>query len=103
MDRVKIKLQSVRLMEKYPDRVPIIINKSDFKLDKKKYLVPKDLSIGQFMMIVRSKVNIKPEESMFIFIDNLIPCSTDLIQQLYANHQKDGILYVTLCLENTFG
>ena len=60
-----------RIAIKYPDRLPIIveISKNDInniKLDKKKYLVPKDLSIAQFMYIIRKRINLTSEKALFI-------------------------------------
>jgi len=42
---------------RYPDRVPVIVEKSPkarvADVDKKKYLVPADLTVGQFIFIIR--------------------------------------------------
>ena len=42
---------------KYPDRVPVIVERLPKAqigdLDKKKYLVPVDLTIGQFYFLIR--------------------------------------------------
>ena len=48
--------ESKRIMSKYPDRIPVIVNKSKYsKIDdiEKKYLVPRDMYIGQFTYIIR--------------------------------------------------
>ena len=49
----KRKNESSRIRDKYPDRIPVIVeraNKSDMpEIDKKKYLVPGDLTVGQFV------------------------------------------------------
>ena len=48
------KEEAIRIMNKYPERIPIICEKYDKKnlsvptLDKTKYLVPMDLTVGQF-------------------------------------------------------
>ena len=47
--------ESQRILEKYPDRFPIIIEKHrkcDFDIDKNKYLVPKDLTVGQLIFVI---------------------------------------------------
>jgi GABA(A) receptor-associated protein len=57
--------------------VPVICEragKSNVPLiDKKKYLVPQDLSIGQFMYVVRKRIKISPEKAVFIFVDGILP------------------------------
>ena len=54
------KEESNKILERYPDRIPIIcetLDKNAPKLDKKKFLVPCDLTMGQFMFILRKRNN----------------------------------------------
>ena len=48
----KRKSEAERIRAKYPDRVPVICEKADRSdipdIDKKKYLVPADLTVGQY-------------------------------------------------------
>jgi len=100
---------SLRLLQKYPDRIPIIVEKKYKKknlkkLTKNKLLVPKELTIGQLVYIIKKKIDIKPEEAIFLFINNKLPVVTDRIIDTYSmNKDKDGYLYVTYFNENTFG
>ena len=54
-----------RIKQKYPDRVPIIVEideKSNLpQIDKKKYLVPHDLTISQFIYVIRKRIKLHPE------------------------------------------
>ena len=102
-------IESKRLNEKYVDRVPIIVeisdsNKDVMQLDKSKYLVPGDLTVSQFMYVIRKRVKLSPETSIFIFFGNsLAPC-TELIKNIYHQYKdEDGFLYAIVSLENTFG
>lgn len=48
-ERIKI---SKKIISKYSQRVPIIVDcKKEINLDKNKYIVPNDLTFGQFMYI----------------------------------------------------
>lgn len=101
--------ESTRILKKYPDRIPVIVqrikNNTDIKdIDKKKYLVPNDLTIGQFIYIIRKRIKLEPEKAIFIYINNIIPPTSSLISQFY-NEQKDedGFLYIEFSGENTFG
>ena len=40
-------------------------------IDKKKFLVPYDLTIAQFHYIIRKRVQLQPETTLFCFVDNL--------------------------------
>lgn len=101
--------ESTRILKKYPDRIPIIVqrikNNTDIPdIDKKKYLVPNDLTIGQFIYIIRKRIKLEPEQAIFTYINNIIPPISSLISQLY-NEQKDedGFLYIEFSGESTFG
>lgn len=104
------KEESNRVLQKYPDRIPIICekNKQATKecpdIDKKKYLVPRDLTMGQFLYVVRKRMNISPEKAIFLFVGNTIAPSTTIINNVYNYHvDKDGFLYITYSFENVFG
>ena len=104
----KHKNDAQMLREKYPTRIPIIITKdpkSDIsEIDKKKYLVPEDYTVGQFVLTVRRRIELPSHKAMFVFIDNILPATSDLISNVY-NEKKDvdGFLYMTYSGENTFG
>lgn len=101
--------ESSRLRNKYPLLVPIIVQrdaKSDIpEIDKHKYLVPVEITLGQFLYIIRRRINLKPEKALYIFINNkVIPPTAAVISHLYETYRdKDGFLYVTYSGENTFG
>jgi GABA(A) receptor-associated protein len=104
------KEESNRVIQKYQDRIPIICekNKQASKecpdIDKKKYLVPRDLTMGQFLYVVRKRMNIPAEKAIFLFVGNTIAPSTSMINNIYNSHvDKDGFLYITYSYENVFG
>lgn len=105
----KRKEEADRILKKYPDRVPIIAQRSETDtsipdIDNKKYLVPRDLSVGQLMYIIRKRIKLAPEKAIFAFIGNTIPPTSQLISQLYQElKDKDGFLYIEIAGESTFG
>lgn len=101
-ERIKI---SHKIMSKYPQRVPIIVDcKKDIDLDKNKYIVPKDLTVGQFMYILKKRIKINNKQSIFLLCNNILIINTELIKNLYNKHKDvDGFLYIIISLENTFG
>jgi len=104
----KRKAEAQRIRAKYPDRIPVIAEKaseSDIPdIDKKKYLVPADLSVGQFVYVIRKRIKLKPEKAIFIFVNNTLPPTASLMSQIYKEHKdEDGFLYVTYSGESTFG
>ena len=49
------------LLRKYPNRIPLYVDapKKDIKIQKNKYLVEDDVSIGSVYMILRKMIDIK--------------------------------------------
>jgi len=104
----KRKAEAQRIRAKYPDRIPVICEKaekSDIEnIDKKKYLVPADLTVGQFVYVIRKRIKLAPERAIFIFVNNTLPPTAALMSQIYKEHKdEDGFLYVTYSGETTFG
>jgi len=102
------KIESERIRKKYPDRVPVIVKKvanSDIPdIDKHKYLVPEDITIGQFMFILRKRLALSSEKAIFLFINNQIPIMSDIMINVFNKHKNnDGFLYMDYAGENTFG
>merc|ERR1712227_1047296 len=78
----KRRAEGEKIRRKYPDRVPVIVEKSPKArigdLDKKKYLVPSDLTVGQFF-----------------FLNNVIPPTSATMGSLYQeHHEEDFFLYI---------
>ena len=98
---------SSALKNKYPDRIPVIIEKSkkdDPDIDKNKYLVPKYLNISEFLHIIRKRIKIDSKKAIFIFINNTLTPMNITMGDIYQTHKcNDGFLYVKYTLENTFG
>ncbi|ESQ44014.1 hypothetical protein EUTSA_v10006314mg [Eutrema salsugineum] len=98
-DFEKRKAEALRIREKYPDRVPVIVEKAEKSdipnIDKKKFLVPADLTIGQFVYVIRKRIQLSAEKAIFIFVDNVLPPT--------EKKEEDGFLYVTYSGESTFG
>ncbi|XP_017299195.1 uncharacterized protein LOC103508318 isoform X2 [Diaphorina citri] len=64
----KRKAEGEKIRRKYPDRVPVIVEKAPKArigdLDKKKYLVPSDLTVGQFYFLIRKRVQLQISREM---------------------------------------
>ncbi|EDM01734.1 rCG29981, isoform CRA_e [Rattus norvegicus] len=71
------KKEGEKIRKKYPDRVPVIVEKAPKArvpdLDKRKYLVPSDLTVGQFYFLIRKRIHLRPEDALFFFVNNTIP------------------------------
>ena len=101
------KYESTKVMRKHVLSLPIIVepqNDKILRIDKVKFLVPKELLFSQFMFVIRKRLKINSTESIFIFINNSLPTHSETIQSLYEKYcDEDGFLYLKYSFENTFG
>ena len=108
--------ESTRIREKYPDRVPVIVEMEEKRglftkteklpaLDKKKYLTP-DLSFSQFLYVIRKRIHLEPEKAMFMFVgeNGEIPPTGAHMTKLFEEYKdEDGFLYFSVTGENSYG
>lgn len=97
-----------KIKTKYPDRVPVIVervtNSQITQIDKRKYLVPNDITVAQFMWIIRKRISMPPEKALFLFVNKVVPTSAMTMGEIYQEHRdEDGFLYIQYSGENTFG
>lgn len=102
--------QATNIMNKFPTRLPIIVEihptckKVLPPLDKSKYLVPQELTVGQFVYVIRKRLKLNAERAIFIFFNNQLPPTSELLSSIYENlKDKDSFLYAFISSENTFG
>ena len=102
------KVESERIMNKYPDKIPCILERSGNNIpliNKKKYLVPKDLTIGQYIFVIRKRLKLDSSTGIYLFFKGgiLVNCS-ELMSSCYEKYKdEDGFLYIRYSGENTFG
>ncbi|KAL6968704.1 Autophagy-related protein 8i [Sarracenia purpurea var. burkii] len=96
------------MLAKYPDRVPVVVerySKADLpEMEKKKYLVPRDMSVGQFIHILSGRLHLAPGKALFVFVKNTLPQTSSLMESVYESFKdKDGFVYMCYNSEKTFG
>lgn len=100
--------ESEQIRKKYPDRIPIIVEKyKDCKLpdvDKCKYLVPNDMTMSKFIFVVRKRIQLDSSQALFITVNGVMATAGQTLGDLYDDQKdEDGFLYVVYTSENTFG
>ncbi len=74
------------------------------EIDKQKFLVQPELTMGQFIYIVRRRLALPPSKALFLFVNGALPTTSTLMSQIYAAYKaEDGFLYMTYTGESTFG
>jgi len=101
-------MTSSYLKNKYPSRLPVIveskIQQGEFSKPRN-FLVPKDLTFGQFLYIIRKRMRLHPSVTIFLFTNgNIIPPSCMSIASVYNQYVcTDGFLYLYIAKESAFG
>jgi GABA(A) receptor-associated protein len=74
------------------------VEKSDIAtIDKKKYLVPADLTVGQFVYVIRKRIKLSPEKAIFIFVDDVLPPTAALMSSIYEEHKDEDGCVTAFC------
>ena len=100
---------SEKLMKQNPGKIPIICEKAPKsklkKMDKSKFLVPRDFVVSQFNLLIRTKIELNSEEALYLLAiakhsEYSIVGETRLgdIYERYAN-KEDGFLYIVYAEE----
>ena len=97
-----------RIALKYPGRVPVLMAKHASAVDlpdlpKQRFLVPADLTLGQFVYGVRKNLTLPSERALFLFVANTLQPSSAMINELYHRFGTDGALRIVYTSEATFG
>ena len=108
--------EAERIKRKYDNRVPVIAEcakgSSLPEIDKKKYLVPSDLTVAQFQYVIRKRIQLDADQAIFIFVETMekgrkthtLPPTSDSMLSTYNQYKDDdGFLYVTYHGDSTFG
>lgn len=94
----------LRLMKRYPDKIPVYVEGEN--LSQNKFLVPYDITVSQFLYMLREKVLLTPNESIFLFFGKRkeMMASNMIIREIYDRlKDDDDMLYAFYSKENVFG
>jgi GABA(A) receptor-associated protein len=103
------KLKASIILKQHPDRIPVVVECSEelqsiHPLKKNKFIVPFELTLAQFMFVIRKHMKLDPEYAIFVFINNKLHPATSLVGSIYAHEKdEDGFMYMDVFQESTFG
>lgn len=105
------KSEVLRILKKYPEKVPVIIIKEKGCTIKEptntKFLIPKELTVAQFLYTLRTRILLAPDQALFLSFGSTkeMPANTDQMNHVYQLYHdtEDEMLYATYNTETTFG
>ena len=107
----KRKMEALFIKNKYPDKVPVICEKYKGshlgELEKKKFIVPKDMYTYQFNFLIRKRLRMSDSASgcLYFFVGGKHILKSDKnMEEAYDKYKSpDGFLYIFFSEENTLG
>jgi hypothetical protein len=94
----------LRLLKRYPEKIPVYVEGEN--ISQNKFLVPYDITVAQFLYMLREKVLLTPTQSIFLFFGKrreIMP-SNMIIREIYDRlKDDDDMLYAFYSKENVFG
>ncbi|XP_077522344.1 microtubule-associated protein 1 light chain 3 alpha-like isoform X2 [Amblyomma americanum] len=104
------KEEVTNIRQRFPSKIPVIVERYAKEknlplLDKTKFLVPQELTMSQFVSIVRNRLQISACQSFYLLVDNKSMANlSKTLSDVYADwHDEDGFLYITYASQEMFG
>jgi len=95
---------------KFPAKIPVIVERYGKEttlpmLDKTKFLVPQEITMSQFITIIRNRMQLHSTMSFYLLVNNkaLVSLSRTMAEVYRECHDEDGFLYVTYASQEVFG
>ncbi|GLG93248.1 Microtubule-associated proteins 1A/1B light chain 3C [Gryllus bimaculatus] len=98
------------IRSKFPNKVPVIVERFYKEqnlptLDKRKFLVPQEITMSQFVTIIRNRMKLGSTQAFYLLVRNrsMISLSRTLAEVYSEYRDEDGFLYVTYASQEVFG
>ena len=101
-----------RMQKFYPNSIQVVLQSKSIFLDRSKYLVPNNLTIGQFLFYLRQKISVNTNKGLYLFVEQIdkdektmstyLPQTGNTLEMVYTNWRHiDGYLYMFIEQEST--
>ncbi|XP_044304411.1 microtubule-associated proteins 1A/1B light chain 3C-like [Varanus komodoensis] len=105
----KSEVAAIRI--KFPCKVPVILERYPKEkmlpaLNRVKFLVPQELTMGQFVTIIRNRMSISSAQAFYFLVNgnrNLVSMSSTMAEVYVTFKDEDGFLYMSYASQEMFG
>uniref|UniRef100_F6PFY0 Microtubule associated protein 1 light chain 3 gamma n=1 Tax=Monodelphis domestica TaxID=13616 RepID=F6PFY0_MONDO len=110
VDKATRKEEVAGIRAKFPSKIPVIVERYQKEkylppLDKTKFLVPQELTMTQFLTIIRSRMVLTATEAFYLLVNNKSLASMSVtMAEIYRDYKdEDGFVYMTYASQEMFG
>lgn len=65
----------------------ILADHHNYRALKSNLQFNQDLTVGQFVYVIRKRIKLAPEKAIFIFVDEVLPPTAALMSAIYEEHK----------------
>ncbi len=99
--------ECIKVLSKNPNKLPLIIEPEEGCnvpiITKSKVLITNKVTVGQMLLVLKDKMNLRSNSSLIIKCNGSVVPSTRKIVELYdESKEDDGFLYLRYC-DATYG
>lgn len=95
------KKECEKLHKQFPGKIPIVCEKDPKSkirgVDKNKYLIPEDLTVSEFILLMRKKIEVPNESAFYLLANGRNSIVGDIpLSDIYEKYKdpEDGFLYI---------
>ncbi|XP_042201243.1 microtubule-associated proteins 1A/1B light chain 3C-like [Callorhinchus milii] len=104
------KAEAAFIRDKYPQKIPVIVERYPGELylpflDKAKFLVPQEMTMCQFVTIIRDRLALSSSQTFYLLVKNrsLVNMCATMCELDQDYKDSDGFLYMTYASQEMFG
>ena len=99
------------MLQRFPGYGPVIVQRDSKsttlpEITRPKFLVPSDIDIGNFIFVIRKRLELNCPDAIFLFVGpkRYMPCQHTSMGDIYRQYRdSDGFVYMTYSSDVAFG
>ena len=92
------------IKSKYPNKTPVIVTKTNLNINKRKYLLDYNMTVGEFLYFIRNRTtNLNSSTGLFLFVYNGLYYQLPIVSDKLSKYEKNDFIKVEIRKENIYG